>query len=262
MPDKTIIQRAQGYGIEPIAVTVQINGANIYQGTIPTTDTPVPQLPEQWTPELGVDSWSWTVPDDFQGTNAMSVSVQNGIMLLCDTFVQEAGGDPKQIVYPHDQDGETTGDPFSGVTINGAAQTPMLSQGGPGQWVWKLQAGDEFACTVNIPVPTQPVPVAVVTVDSEPENIAPGATGDFAVTIAADQPRPQTLVWQVINVTSTNTDFVAVYGNVTFANLTSTFGVTTVVHDPVQPPKTFRVVIVDPDSGDLLGAGNSFVNIT
>lgn len=158
MPDKIITQRAQGYGSEPVTVTVQINGATILNGQIPTLDQPPPALPDFWTPELGVDSWTWTVDASFDGTQTMTVSVDNGQVYLCDTFytLSDAPGNVYPLFFTQEQGNVQFQDPFTAVTINGVATNPVRDTEHAGQWVWQLSAGDAFSCTVNIVPPPEP----------------------------------------------------------------------------------------------------------
>lgn len=160
MPDKILTQRAQGYGNQPVTVTAQINGVIVLQGAIPTQDTPPPALPDFWTPELGVNAWSWTVDEHFQGAQTMTVSVDNGQMYLCDTFCSYSNlPDVLLPLISEQQIGNVLFlDPLSSVTINGIAQNPVRDSTHNGQWVWRLVAGDEFACTVNTLAPPPPAP--------------------------------------------------------------------------------------------------------
>lgn len=161
MSDKTIIQRAQGYSNQPVTVTVQINGDTILQGAVPTQDTLPPALPDFWTPELGVKAWSWTVDKTFDGTQTMTVSVNDGDLYLCDTFyvLQDQPGNVYPLPFVQTQGNLTINDPLTSVTVNGVLQDPVRDSEHAGQWVWQLQAGDEFSCTVNIqPLPPPPPP--------------------------------------------------------------------------------------------------------
>jgi len=162
MSQKTIIQRAQGYNNSPVTVTVKIDNNVVYQGEIPTTNTPPPVLPDFWTPELGVDSWSWTVSEDFEGVSNMTVDIDNGTMLLCDTLftLNSQPEEVFQLVYLHQDSEIQTADPFTEVKINNALQTVPRDPDHAGQWVWKLYAGDSFSCQVNIIPPPPPPPWA------------------------------------------------------------------------------------------------------
>ena len=152
MPDKIIYQRAQGYGSEPVAVTVQIDGTTVLQGPVPTLDTPPPSLPDSWVPNLGVDAWSWTVPASFSGTQNMTVSVSNGQVYLCDTFytLSDQPGNVYPLVFQQTQGNLQFNDPLTTVTIDTIPQNPVRDINHKGQWVWQLSAGNELACTVNI----------------------------------------------------------------------------------------------------------------
>lgn len=158
MPDKIITQRAQGYGPQPVTATVQIDGVTVLDGIIPTQDIPAPALPDQWSPALGVNAWSWTVDSTFDGTQTMTVSVNDGQMYLCDTFftLSNQPGNIYPLVIPQTQGNVEFVDPFTMVTVNGVPQDPARDSDHAGQWVWQLSAGDQFACTVNIvsPPPT------------------------------------------------------------------------------------------------------------
>jgi len=152
MPDKIITQRAQGYGNQPVTITVQIDGATVFNGTVSTLDEPPPALPTFWTPELGVDSWSWTVDPAFQGTQTMTVSIDNGELLICDTFytLSDYPGKIRHLAFGQDLGNVQVSDPFTAVSINGVLQDLIRDADHAGQWVWQLTGGDQFACTVNI----------------------------------------------------------------------------------------------------------------
>jgi len=230
MPDKIITQRAQGYGPQPVTATVQIDGVTVLDGTIPTQDTPPPMLPDQWTPELGVNAWSWTVDSSFDGTQTMTVSVNNGRLYLCDAFysLSDEPGNVYALSFPQTQGNVQFSDPFTAVTVNSLPLDPARDADRTGQWVWQLSAADQFSCTVNI-VPSLPS-LSYVIFDSQPSSMAPGATGTFQVSIPSispDYPLPRTYGWQVINQTTQDSDFVATFGNVQFTTANSTFSIST-----------------------------------
>lgn len=166
MSQKTIIQRAQGYNGSPVAVTVKIDDAVIYQGEIPTTNQPMPVLPDEARPDLGLDSWSWSVAQDFTGSVNMTIEVHNGAMILFETFFTLS--DPPanvapigRVRYPRAENNVSINDPLTNVTINGTVQSTPRTADRPGQWSWKLAADDIFSSTVNIlpqelPPPEEP----------------------------------------------------------------------------------------------------------
>ena len=159
MPTKTITQRAQGYSNQPVTVTVQIDGATILQGAVPTLDTPPLQLPDFWSSELGVDAWSWTVDSSFNGTQTMTISVDNGAMYLCDTFYtlsDDQTGNVYPLIFLQQQGNLQLVDPLTDATINGINLTTVRDENTSGQWVYQLSAGDQFTCNVNIVSPPPP----------------------------------------------------------------------------------------------------------
>lgn len=162
MSQKTIIQRAQGYNASPVTVAVSINNSVIYQGPVPTENQNPPVLPDAWTPELGVNSWSWPVDVEFQGTVDMTVTVNNGKLLLCDTFVNLTQPDPNPaitypLIYQRAESGLEIKDPLTEVKINNVLQSVPRDSTHVGQWIWLLKAGDTFSCKVNIvPLPANP----------------------------------------------------------------------------------------------------------
>ncbi len=150
--NKTIIQRAQGYGNQPVTATVQIDGTTILQGPVPTLDQMPPTLPDSWSADLGVDAWTWTVNPSFGGGQTMTLTVDNGQLYLCDTFYSLTNdpGNVYPLTYPQQQGDIQFFDPFTSVSINGIPTVPNRDPGHDGQWVWQLTAGDQFTCTVNI----------------------------------------------------------------------------------------------------------------
>lgn len=247
MPDKIITQRAQGYGSVPAAVTVQIDGATILQGDVPTVDAPPPAMPDLSIQNLGVDAWSWTIDSAFQGTQTMTVTVNSGRVLLCDTYYTLS--DQADTVFPltllQEVDDEWIGvDPLTAVTINGVSQNPLRSDDFVGQWVWQLDAGDQLVATVNIMNTPEPSVVPHVIFDSVPATIVTGSTGVLQLQCPKGRPArplPRTFSWQVINGTTTDADFVSTSGNVVFETANNTLEIATTNNGPVTGSKTFQI---------------------
>jgi hypothetical protein len=158
MPSKTIIQQARGYNDQPVTATVQIDGVTILQGVVPTLDQSPPQLPDFWSPDIGANAWSWTIDPSVTSTQNMTITVDNGVMYLCSTFytLPDQPGNVYPLMFSQQQGNVQFSDPFTTITINGIDSTPVRDGTHNGQWVWKLLAGDQFACTVNVvPPPTE-----------------------------------------------------------------------------------------------------------
>lgn len=159
MSQKTIIQHARGYNTSPVTVTIKIDSNVIYQGEIPTINALAPDMPVDWALDLGADSWSWAVAQDFEGDVNMTIDIDNGSMLICDTcYTLESDPDiQRHLDYLHIDNGINTLDPITNVTINNIVQPTPRTDDSAGQWIWKLNAGDSFSCQVNI-VPPAPLP--------------------------------------------------------------------------------------------------------
>jgi hypothetical protein len=255
MADKVITQRAQGYGSTPVTVTVQIDGVTVLQGAVPTVDQPPPALPDFWTPELGVNAWSWTVDASFNGAQTMTVSVDNGQLYICDTFytLSDQPGNVYSFDFIQEQGDFSYSDPFTNVTVNGTATDRVRDQDRSGQWVWQLSAGDQFACSVNIkPLPS---PGGYIRFDSIPVTVQSGSSGTFMATIPSvnpDSPLPGTYGWRVLNETTTDADFQNSTGSVTFVTPSASFDITTVTHDAPESSKTFRAQIYEFSTGKTI----------
>lgn len=155
MTQKNIIQRAQGYGAQPVTVTVKIDGDIVYQGSIPTLNQPAPSAPLPWVPDRGEIAWSWSVPAEFGGIKGMSIDVDNGVLFLYDTYY--AMSDTPEVVQPlsyfREDNDVLTSDPLSNVRLNGVLQAVPRDIGGAGQWVWKLLAENNLTCSVHVEPP-------------------------------------------------------------------------------------------------------------
>ena len=152
MAEKTIIQQALGINQVPVTVQVTIDGSQIFEGAVPTTEIPGP-IP---MPPAGQDAWSWSVDKNFWGTQTMSVTVQNGLMILCHTWINLPLQDPSRtrLHLKSPGDGFFYYDPLTAVAINGVVQNPPRSAEYSGQWMYAISEGDVLTCTVNIAQPT------------------------------------------------------------------------------------------------------------
>jgi hypothetical protein len=151
MSTKTISQRGQGFGSNPVSIVSSIDGQQVFAGTVPTLDQPV---------VIGLDStpqiFTWTVPISFAGTQSLSIDVTGGDLVLTFTggdFAPMDGpstrGPGIYTVLYHQTIGEVTvPDPFVDVVIDGK---PMSRSAEPdGQWHWYIPEGTNFSATVNI----------------------------------------------------------------------------------------------------------------
>jgi hypothetical protein len=107
--------------------------------------------------------FTWTNTVDFTGTQSFELTVNSGTLLLTDSYAnygytdnpnpptdQYPGGvDAYQEFFQIDVGGIIYTDPFSGVAIDGVAQTPDRN-GQDGQWYWTIPAGSTFTATLNV----------------------------------------------------------------------------------------------------------------
>lgn len=260
MISKTIQQLAIGYGAAPASVVCQINGNTIFSGTIQTLDEPEPELPNS---SLTVDNvaWTWTEDADYTGNKTISIAVSNsplllGVLKINNPYNTAAGFQG----FTATIDGVETTDPFANETINGTPVAPTPGGDLTGQWWWWIPAGATFVATLHVAAAEQPEDDGIV-FGNVPLTMPPGSTGVFEVSLTnEDRPYPRTFTWQIINGSSTDSDFVAANGTVVFNSANSSFNISTVAHDPAQGPKDFKVCMVN--SSNMQAAVSSMVNIS
>ena len=150
---KSIIQQALGIGVVPTNVVVNVDGVQIFSGAVPTVEIS-PEVPAT----EAVDAWSWETAGNFWGEQTMTITVQNGGLFVCHTWMNRpnAGVDPvrRRLLPARTQDGETYYDPFSNVTIDGApVPVARVLPTYDGQWTYFVSEGEVFSCTVIIQQP-------------------------------------------------------------------------------------------------------------
>jgi hypothetical protein len=164
MANRTFKQLGQAYGSTPVSVVVYVDGTEVYSGTVPTVDQPVPALPDT-NISLTSQLFTWEKAMSASGTSVLEVTVTGGTLVLADTLanyckIWAPNTTPKTIsstgVDGWDELNDLTAgpppppyvDPFSNVTISGIAKTADHTNL-PGQYYWSLQSGDTFSCTVS-----------------------------------------------------------------------------------------------------------------
>lgn len=174
MTTRTFIQQGRGYGSDPVSVVASLDGNQIFSGTIPTLDQPVPNLPFDFDSFSGANLFTWTTELEFQGTMAYQITVTGGTLILGYTVANYTGnneapspefdvGEPgtaENYGYFYASGGLSPDpaevppliwDPMTEVTINGVSRTQYrTSDEDVGQFFWTLPAGSIFAATLNI----------------------------------------------------------------------------------------------------------------
>lgn len=153
MINRTFKQRGQGHGSSPVTVVVKIDGVEVYNGAVPTLDTPYKLTdfdPDYGQP--GADLFSWNDELGFEGTKTMEITVGNGFLVMMDTMVNYTfpGTTPDRFgpVYMKTVGEVTNTNPLVDISINGAAQDQ--DNGCPGQTYWLVPPSGTFTCTVRI----------------------------------------------------------------------------------------------------------------
>lgn len=154
----------QGYGSDAATITASINSTQVYSGTVPTVDQP---LPTDNQPLPGSQSILFTIPNsallntDFAGSLPMTIEVTGGTGVLfgvidsnyyigsgnlagtVDNFAQCYNGTPTN--------SEGTPDPRSSVYVNGVQQVPPLVAS-LGCWTWIVPTVGTLTYNWNIGV--------------------------------------------------------------------------------------------------------------
>ena len=144
-------QLGHAYGDSPVSIVAQIDGNTVFSGTVPTTDSAVPEVEPDV--QLGLDCFSWTEPTaNFTGTRSLSIAVSGGVFQIGQTLAQAnvANADQYGFVYSANVGGVIFSDPLTDVMIGGAAQTQPDDPTLPGQWGWTIPAGSTLTATLNI----------------------------------------------------------------------------------------------------------------
>jgi len=162
MTTRTFQQYGQGYGSTPVVIVATVNGEQVYSGTVPTIDQPLPSLP-QLDVTIGNVVFTWSGTVNFAGTQQMQISVSNGTFLLCDTYanyiteidpvsgnVISSGSDNYGAFFYQTIDGVTYGDPLTDEKLDGVVLQPTQDPILAGQFYWRIPAGYTFTATVNI----------------------------------------------------------------------------------------------------------------
>ena len=153
-------QLGMGYGVSPVSITASVNGSQVFSGTVPTLDQPVPGdiTPVQPPQET---CFSWTEPDtSWTGTRSFQlVNTGSGIFRITRTqaigdlsaedgwsgvFFQEISTPAGNVAFT---------DPFTEVSIDGVPQSRPEYAGHYGQWHWTVAPGSTFTATLNVNQP-------------------------------------------------------------------------------------------------------------
>jgi hypothetical protein len=160
MTTRTVKMLGLAYGSTPAAITVNLDGAPVYSGTVTTVDTPVPAMPDPSLVDSTVELCNFELPMDFSGILPMSCAVTNGTVIFAQinaNYCVIANSNPVIGQGPDVYECiDGVGDARSNVAIDSISQ-PMNHEELPGTWWFKVSAGsvltydlDVIAGTANV----------------------------------------------------------------------------------------------------------------
>jgi hypothetical protein len=168
MTTRTVKMLGLAYGPTPAEIEITFDGNTIYTGTVSTTDSPLPSLPNSELTPTTIEFCQFEIPMEFSGTKPMSCTVNNGTVIFAQivaNYCAIANSDPfigtgPDVYLPTDG----IVDSRSNVAINGVAQV-VNHEELPGTWWFTVPTGstltydlDVIAGTANV-APPPPAPV-------------------------------------------------------------------------------------------------------
>lgn len=160
MTTRIFKQLGQAFGAEPVTLTVKIDGATIYNGTVPTLNLPgVPAVGEETTEVL----FQWERDVNYWGVQKLEIAVSGGAV-RCERLVANhvmvpspysvpslVPGGSRQYgpFYKHDTEFGASTDPKSNAKINGQAQPRTYSANTLGEWFYIIGDGEVFTCDIS-----------------------------------------------------------------------------------------------------------------
>jgi hypothetical protein len=168
MTTRTVKMFGLAYGSTPAEISVTLDNALVYSGTVTTADTLIPELPNLALSNTTIEMCNFEIAMDATGNLPMTCTVNNGTVIFAQigaNYCVIANTNP---VIGTGPDGFSsiagTGDARSNVFIDGVAQ-PINHEEYAGTWWFTVPAGstlthdlDVIAGTANVaPPPTEPV---------------------------------------------------------------------------------------------------------
>jgi len=154
MTTRTVKILGLAYGSTPAEISVSVDGATVYSGTVTTVDTSFPSLPNDALSNTTVEFCNFELPMDFSGTKSMTCSVTNGRVIFAQILANYcviANTDPVIGTGPDVyQNIGGIGDARSNVFINGIAQPINHTEELAGIWWFTVTSGSTLTYDLDV----------------------------------------------------------------------------------------------------------------
>jgi hypothetical protein len=152
MTTRTVKMYGLAYG-ETVDVNITFDGVTVYSGTVPSTNTPVPTLPNILLVNTTEEFCNFEIPMEFEGTKPMTCSVTSGVMVFAQITANYG------VIYsdPIYSEGANVflpigrrSDARSNVFIDGVAQPVNRDEIFNGTWWFTVAEGSTLTYDLNI----------------------------------------------------------------------------------------------------------------
>jgi len=151
------------YGNSPVTITAKINSTQIFSGTVPTVDQPLPATPPAESDQVvlfTIDN-SAALNTDFAGSLPMTLVVSGGDGIWVEQidanyYPGDTQSDPNagtvngysQCYQGSPTNSDNSQDPRSSVVIGGVSKSPQRPP--DGTWAWPITSGQTMTHNFNI----------------------------------------------------------------------------------------------------------------
>ena len=156
MTNRTVRMTGCGFGMTTATITALLDGQEIFSGSIPTLDQPLPALPDDELPNKIL--FTFEIPMSQYGTFPMSVTVEHSTVF----FSQITANYSKRMLSNTTSGPDiyldicnmTNGvrDPRSNVSIDGVPQI-IQRRSLVGAWIWQVHPGSTLSYDLTIAPP-------------------------------------------------------------------------------------------------------------